>query len=53
MMREPWPWLVRCNLRSLHDQFVAVGVPGNGFKHFIIRIVLIAVRRNLCKNVTG
>jgi hypothetical protein len=32
---------------------VTVGVPGNGFKHFIIGIVLIAVRRNLGKNVTG
>ncbi len=34
-------------------QFVAVGVRGDGFMHFIIRIVLISVRKNLWNNVTG
>ena len=34
-------------------QFVAMGVPGDVFKHFIIGINLIAVRRNLWKDVTG
>ena len=34
-------------------QFVAMGVPGDVFKHFIIGIVLTAVRRNLWTNATA